>query len=250
MKFALPLILALAATGAAPALAQDTIGTGPNKVSVDVGLGAKYAPTYKGSDDFEASPWLIMRDLRLRGVGAGADTGFKISPNVNMVGARDADDDDRLEGLDDIDRAYEVGLKATYNMGQTTAYATVRKGFGGNHGVTGEIGATYRFETTDRMTFWAGLEAGYGNSEYNETYFGITDAEAARTDYSAYTPDGGFNAATASIEGRYALSPNTAVVGAVKFSRIIGDAADSPIVRDRNQPSVRLGIVRTLNFAF
>ncbi|NHF71738.1 MipA/OmpV family protein [Paracoccus xiamenensis] len=248
MKFALPLILALSI--AAPAAAQDTIGTGPNKVSVDIGLGAAYKPTYSGSDEHEASPWLIMRDLRLRGVGAGEDTGFKISPNVNMIGPRDEDDDDRLDGLNDIDRAYEVGLKATYNMGQTTGYATIRKGFGGHEGIAGELGATYRFETTDRMTFWAGVEAGYGNGEFNETYYGVSDSEAARTDYDAYSADGGFNTASISLEGRYALTPNTAIKGEVKFSRIIGDAADSPIVRDRNQPSVRLGIVRTLNFAF
>lgn len=248
MKLALPLIAALVAS--TPAFAQDTIGTGPNHVSVDIGLGAAYKPSYQGSDEFEASPWLIMRDLRLRGYGAGENSGFSISPNVNLVGKRNNDDDDRLEGMDDIDYGYELGLKATYNVGQTTAYATMRKGFGGHHGVTGELGATYRIETTDRMTFWAGLEAGYGNDSYNETYFGVTDAEAARTDYSTYTPSGGFNSAALSLEGRYELAPNTAITGAVKFSRLIGDAADSPIVQDRNQPSIKLGIVRTLNFAF
>lgn len=248
MKLALPLIAALAVS--TPAFAQDTIGTGPNRVSVDLGLGAAYKPTYQGSDEFKASPWLIMRDLRLRGVGAGEDSGFSISPNVNLTGKRDSDDSDSLRGLDDVDRAYELGLKATYNIGQTTAYATMRKGFGGHHGITGELGATYRFETTDRMTFWAGLEAGYGNSEYNETYFGITDSEAARTDYQTYTPGGGFNSAGLSLEGRYELTPNTAILGTVKFSRLLGDAGDSPIVEDRTQPSIKLGIVRTLNFAF
>ncbi|WP_246133081.1 MipA/OmpV family protein [Paracoccus aurantiacus] len=248
MKFVLPLIAAFAVT--TPALAQDAIGTGTNQVSVDVGLGAKYGTTYPGSDEFETSPWIILRDLRLNGSRAGANTGFRISPNVNMVGNRDDNDDDRLAGLDEIDRAYELGVKATYNMGQTTAYATLRKGFGGHDGLTGELGAKYRFESSDRMTLWAGLEAGYGNDAYNETYFGITDAEAARTDYDVYKPGGGFNTAAASLEARYDLTPNTAITGEVKFSRIIGDAADSPIVRDRNQPSIKLGIVRTLNFAF
>lgn len=248
MKFALPLIAALVAS--TPVLAQNVIGSGQNEVSVDLGLGAVCRPTYQGSDEFEAAPWLIMRDLRLRGIGAGEDSGFSISPNVDMISSRDDDDDDRLEGLEDIDRAYELGLKATYNIGDTTAYATVRKGFGGHHGVAGELGATYRFETTDRMTFWAGLEAGYGNGEYNETYFGISDEEAARTDYDAYSADGGFNTAAFSLEGRYQLAPSTAITGEVRFSRLVGDAGDSPIVQDRNQPSIKLGIVRTLNFAF
>ncbi len=248
MKLALPLIAALVVS--TPAFAQDTVGTGANQLSFDLGLGAVYKPSYRGSDELEASPWLIMRNLRVGGVGGEKSDGFSLSPSVDLVGTRDSDDDERLTGLDEIDRAYELGLKGTYKVGATTAYGTMRKGFGGHKGVTGELGATYRFETTDRMTFWAGVEAGYGNGKYNETYFGISDDEAARTDFSAYSLDGGFNSAAVSLEGRYELNSNTAILGAVKFSRIIGDAADSPIVEDRNQPSVKLGIVRTLNFAF
>ncbi|AUM73317.1 MipA/OmpV family protein [Paracoccus jeotgali] len=242
--------LVLAAGLASPAAAQTVLGKGQNKVAVDIGLGGAYSRTYKGSDEFKTRPWLILRDLALGGAGPSRDEGFRLSLNTNMVGPRNEDDDDRLEGLDDISRAYEFGIKATYNMGQTTGYATLRKGFGGHHGLTGEIGGKYRFEAGDRMTLWAGLKAGWGNARYNDTYFGVTDIEAARSDYTEYAPGNGFNSATASIEARYQVNPATAILGEMNFGRIIGDSADSPVVRDRNQPSVKLGIVRTLNFAF
>lgn len=247
MKFVLPLIAA--AAFAAPALAQDSSALGSREISVDFGIGAIYSPTYKGSDEFEVSPWLIMRDLRLIGAGAGEDSGFALSASFDLIGDRDEDDDDRLKGLDEIDRAVEAGLKATYNIGEISSYAALRKGFGGHHGIAGEIGAKYRFETTDRMTFWAGLQADYGNSEYSETYFGVSEDEALATDYSAYAPGGGFNEVTASLEGRYDVTDNVAIRGEVRFG-LIGDAADSPVVVDKSQPSVRLGIVRTLNFGF
>ena len=248
MKLALPLIAALVAS--TPAFAQDTIGTGPNHVSVDIGLGAAYKPSYQGSDEFEASPWLIMRDLRLRGYGAGENSGFSISPNVNLVGKRNNDDDDRLEGMDEIDYGYELGLKATYNVGQTTAYATMRKGFGGHHGVVGEFGADYRFKAGERWTMWVGAEAKYGDSKFNDTYFGVSEGESVTSGYDAYEPGGGINAASARFEARYSLTDSTAVIGEVKYTRLLGDTADSPLVEKKSQPSIRLGVIHRLNFNF
>lgn len=253
MKILLPLIAAtaLAATAlAAPGFAQETVVNPPQSISLDLGVGAAYKPTYPGSDEHETTPWLIFRNLEVNGSGGGPGDGFSITPSFNYVGQRDSDDDDRLTGLDEVDRTLEFGIKATYRTGPTRAYVTARKGFGGHEGVTGEFGAEYRIDYSDRLTMWAGLEAGYGNEDYNQTYFGVTPAEAGRTNYDVYEPGGGINSAAAKLEARYDLTPNTAVMGEVKFSRVIGDAADSPIVLDENQPSVRLGIVRTLNFGF
>ncbi|WBU55510.1 MipA/OmpV family protein [Paracoccus sediminicola] len=247
MKIILPLLATLTAS---PVLAQEVVINPAQSVSMDVGIGAEYRPTYPGSDDHEAAPWLIFRNLRLNGNSSDDRQGFSITPSFDYLGERDSDDDERLDGLDKIDRAYELGLQATYRNGPTRAYVSARKGFGGHKGVAGEFGAEYRIDASDRLTMWAGLEAGYGDDSYNETYFGVTEDEAGRTDYSVYTPGGGINSAAAKLEARYDLSPATALLGEVKYSRIIGDAADSPIVLDESQPSVRLGIVRTLNFGF
>ncbi|SDE14223.1 outer membrane protein [Paracoccus isoporae] len=248
MRILFPLIAATAF--AAPALAQETVINPPQSISLDVGAGAAYKPTYPGSDEHETVPWLIFRNLELNGTRSGPGDGFSITPSFNYLGKRDSDDDSRLAGLDEVDRTLEFGVKATYRTGPTRAFVTARKGFGGHDGITGEFGAEYRIDYSDRLTMWAGLEAGYGNDDYNQTYFGVTPDEAARTAYGPYAPGGGINSAAATLEARYDLSPNTAVMGEVKFSRVIGDAADSPIVLDENQPSVRLGIVRTLNFGF
>ena len=48
----------------------------------------------------------------------------------------------------------------------------------------------------------------------------------------------------------YKITEKTSLLGEVKYTRIVGDAADSPIVLDKAQPSIRLGITRTLNFGF
>ncbi|MFV0409197.1 MAG: MipA/OmpV family protein [Paracoccus sp. (in: a-proteobacteria)] len=252
MKSVLSLTIAALAVMAlsAPADAQQIRPLGSNEVGIDVGIGAAYKPKYPGSDEYDTGPWFILRDLRLNGAGEGEGTGFRISPNVGMEGSRDSGDSDRLTGMDDIDRTYEAGLKATYNMDRITAYGTMRKGFGGHHGIVGEFGAKYRFEPLERLTLWAGLEAGYGDSDFNQTYFGVSKNEATRSGYSVYEPEGGINFASARFEARYDFTPNTALLGEFRYRRITGDSADSPIVADKSQPSIRLGIVRKLNFNF
>lgn len=249
MKFALPLILAFAA--ATPALAQDAVIPQVKSVAFDVAVGAWVHPTYAGSDEHETGPWLSLRNLRINGADDGdLRYGFSVTPNFDTVGERDDSDDDRLDGMNDIGRAYEAGVKLSYRVGETTLYGTMRKGFGGHHGVVGEAGVKYRFNPTDKLTLWASVEAGYGSSRFNETYFGITESEAARTDFDAFDIGSGINSASARLEAHYKITEKTSLLGEVKYTRIVGDAADSPLVLDKAQPSIRLGITRTLNFGF
>ncbi|WP_262983240.1 MipA/OmpV family protein [Paracoccus mutanolyticus] len=39
-------------------------------------------------------------------------------------------------------------------------------------------------------------------------------------------------------------------MGRFTYSRLLGDAADSPIVHERNQPTFSIGVARHLNFRF
>lgn len=218
--------------------------------SIELGLGVTGGPTYPGAEDAEASPWLIGRNTRFGTSEAGDGQGFSISPSFGMVGSRDADDDAALVGLDEVDRTIELGGRVSYGMGPVSAYTSLRKGFNGHEGLAGEVGTKYRTELNDRVTLWSGLELGYGDSDYNSTYFGVTPEEAARTDYSEYAPGGGFNSAAITFEARYAINDSTAILGEVEYGKLIGDAADSPIVQEEYQPKLRLGVVRRFSFGF
>lgn len=239
--------LLIAAPLAAPvaAQAQDRV------FSADVGLGVSVAPTYPGADDAEASPWILWRNAGFSKSGQdGPRQGFSVSPSFGIVGPRDADDDDALLGMAEIDRSYEIGGKVSYSLGATTAYASLRRGFGGHEGLVGAAGLKYRTDINDRFTLWSGLEVDYANGRYNQTYFGVSAADAVTSGYAAYDIGGGINKVAAKLEARYALSDRTALLGELEYGRLVGDAADSPLVQDRDQPAVRLGIVRTFSFGF
>lgn len=246
MKYA----LALAVLFAIPAQAQDFGATGGRTFSVDLGLGAASGPSYPGAEEAEVSPWIIWRNAGFGPVGQAPAQGFSIAPSFGTVGERDSADDAALTGLDDIDRAYELGLRVSYGAGPVTAYGSVRRGFGGHEGVTGQLGAKYRTDLSDRVTLWSGADLRYGNAEYNDTYFGVTPAESVTSDLPVTTTGGGVNQAAITFEARYALSDTTALLGEVRYGKLVGDAADSPIVQDEYQPSLRLGITRRFSFGF
>lgn len=246
------LILALlAAPVASTALAQDmSLGNRWGTLSADVGLGVSYGPQYPGADDGEASPWLILRNASFGDPGKGNLDGFSVLPVFGLVGERNEDDDDALAGMGDISRAYEVGAQLSYGVGPVNGYLRARQGFGGHHGVTGEVGVRYRSEVSDKLTMWSSVEMSYGDAEYVETYFGVSDSQSATSGYDAYSPGGGFTMAAAKVSARYQIGEKTALLGEVEYGHLLGDAGDSPLVQDKDQPSVRLGIVRNFSFGF
>ncbi|QRZ14894.1 MipA/OmpV family protein [Paracoccus methylovorus] len=236
----------LAATAlSSPAMAQSLeLGRG---LSFDAGLGVKYSPEFMGSDNLDASPWFILRSAN---ADRGKPDGLSILPSLDYVGKRDASDYDDLRGMDDIDRAGEIGMKLSWRMGELTSYGAIRKGFGGHHGVVGELGAKYRFEATDKLTLWTGAELGLGNQDFTGTYFGVTSGESTASGKPVHDPDGGAYIARISVEARYEFMPDTALMGRLTYGRLLGDSGDSPLVETRSQPSISIGVARRLNFRF
>ena len=89
-----------------------------------------------------------------------------------------------------------------------------------------------------------------GNGEFTDTYFGVSEGESLSSGYAPYDAGGGIYAARLSVEARYEFLPDTLLMGRFTYSRLLGDAADSPIVHERNQPAFSIGVARHLNFRF
>ena len=221
-----------------------------SEASFDVGAGVSYGPGYFGDDGAELGPWGTLRNLKLGADDGTEKQGFSLVPSFGYIGDRKADDHEELRGLEDIDWTGEVGLRVNYVAGPSTSYGAVRLGIGGHDGVVGEIGTKYRFTVNDRLTLWTGAELQLGDDSFTDTYFGVTGAESAASGMRAYDPSGGIYAANISLEARYSLSPDTAILGKVSYGRLLDDAGNSPVVSDRNQPKINLGIARRLNFRF
>lgn len=220
--------------------------------------GAQVEPEYFGSDEFRVGPDLGFRlnylDLGGRQIGStepwARPLGFGVAPSFRIVRERSAADFGELAGLEDIGTAVELGLGARYAMPDFQVFTDVRRGFGGHEAIVGEIGADVVWAATDRLTITGGPRLFLGDDAYASTYFGVTAAEAAASQFGAYEAEGGLLSAGIELGATYEFNDDWGLEGAVRFDRLQGSAADSPIVRDDGQLSVRLGVTRRVQFGF
>lgn len=217
--------------------------------SLIVGAGAIYEPEYEGGDKFEVSPvpfivfnygdWLEI-DPRGVTVTAIQQNGFKLAAKVGYESGRDQDDADRLRGLDDIDFAATVGAKASYEWSGFEFYAAVDQTIDGSESLIGTFGAEYQAPVTERLILGAGVEAVVANDKHMQSYFGVTAAQAASSGLAEYKAEAGLKRVNVSASAIYMLSENWLVRGEAGVGFLTGDAADSPIVEEKVQPSASL----------
>lgn len=239
---------------ATPAMAQDLPAI---SLSYDMGVGAKMLPKYEGSDEDDTKPWVIFRNFdvvlgsRNRG-DAETPQGFSFGPSFVLVGKRETGPDAfaPLRGLDPIDRGLEAGMRIGWRTGPVRIYGAARKAIRGHRGVTGEVGVAVTARPAEDWTLTSAIEAQYGDRTFMEAYFGVSPEEAERSGYAEHAVGGGVKAHALTFEARYRVTDDWSMLGRVQAKRLVGDAADSPVVRDRDQVWVGLGVVRSFNFRF
>ena len=232
-----------------PPPADAALGAAGEDIVLELGGGGLVGPAYEGADHYLVSPWPIVRlhYLRLPHVGAfggGPEAGLSIGPSFRFVPERDADDYSDLEGLGDVDAAFELGGTIGYRFDMWRGFATVRHGFGGHHGIVGELGVDAIVEPTPRLSVSAGPRLHFADSDYLDTYLGVTAAQSAASGLSEFDPDGGLKGVGVEAEARFALTPRWSIVGSAGYERLVGDAADSPITEagSENQFTAALGL--------
>lgn len=244
----------LTLTAALPAAAE-------SEAVVTLGFGAKLAPSYFGSDDYELGPtgslpldYLRLGDsLTIGSPDPGyAPTGFRIGGSFRYVGDREAADHPELAGLEDIDAALELGVRVGYDAPGYRAYAALRYGVTGHESLVAEIGADAVVQASDRLTLNAGPRFLFGSDRYAATYFGVTATESAASGLSAFDAGGGLLSAGVEIGATYQFNDDWGLRGAIGYERLMGDAADSPITAQgsRTQGSASLTLTRRVTFGF
>ncbi|WP_245413517.1 MipA/OmpV family protein [Mangrovicella endophytica] len=251
-------VLLLASLGLGSAQAADVVDEAPamtpdERIDLvfEIGAGAEVAPAYEGSDEYIVSPFPIISVdyLNIPGLfsfGGGPRGGFSIGPSFRFIDERNEDEYDELEGLDSIDATYEVGLKASYEWDYAEVYGEARYAFGGADGFVGGLGANIIARPTEALELKAGPRATFASSDYMDTYFSVSAAEAAVSNFDEYEAEGGFKTVGVAASARYEVYTDWFVNANAAYERLIGDAADSPIVEvgSKDQFFVGLGLSR------
>lgn len=232
---------ALAQTGLAP---QALPGVGPRPAEsgwrISLGAGTLFGPDYPGSNDRKAR-FVVAPDIRYGdntfflsfrdglGLTLLRSNGLTAGPVARLRFGRDQDDNAALRGLGDIDPSGEVGAFVGFSEGPWRAQAELRQGFGGHSGVVAEARIDRLFRVRPNVILSAGPRLSWGSRDFAETYYGISDDQAARSSYQRFSPDNYWFAGVAAgatwlITDRWAAS----VFG--EAGQILGQSADSPLV--------------------
>jgi outer membrane scaffolding protein for murein synthesis (MipA/OmpV family) len=232
--------LLITAVAAAPAAAQREPELFGDRWQVG---GLVYiSPSFEGSKSYEAIAFPFIApagvgsdgvlqirgadDVRLRLFHSG---GLELGPLAGYRFGRDGNDVANVPGLDDVDGGLVLGAFATYRSGPLAFSVSY------HHQVTGDdTGGLVRFgiEHTARLSpsfkLTTGVGTNYATQDYMTAFF-------ATPGPAGYAPDAGFKdvfvGATAAID----LSDRWSLLLIGRYSHLIGDAADSPIVETESQ---------------
>ncbi len=263
------LAAALGGIGAYPAYAADSPAENSGELvpianervfSAFVAIGAGVAPEFDGSDKYEAIPFAIANvkwhgvELQLRGLQARldllGDSPWDVGPIVNLRGKRDDDVKGPVRRLAEIDTAVEGGGFVGYRFGggpdgqgEIGIEASFLHDVSGEHeGFTATVAVSYAAIRWGQIFANVDADATYGDKSYNRTYFGVTRAGSAASGLRAYRPDAGFKDVGAGLTVGYQINERWGVLGRASVTRYVGEAADSPIVKDGSKTAGLFGL--------
>jgi MipA family protein len=246
---------------AAPAAAQDDETESRNWI-VSLGIGPRVDPEYLGSDSYGFGPMPIF-GLRREGApiafeapdeGAGFgflgnDSAFDFGPTLQFQSKRDEEEVGAPVG--EVDFTVEAGAFAHLFLGDNFRLRLEgRKGLGGHDGWVGDALADFVLRDRDTYVFSIGPRARWSDNNYHDSYFSVTPAVAAATGLPVFDADDGFYAVGVQAGLTYMLSDSWGLYTFAGYDRLVGDAADSPIVRtfgSRDQFSGGIGIFYNFN---
>lgn len=244
--------------------------TGPNGIpaaqtvwSVSLGSGAALKPTYDGSNSYQASPVLFanINYDDMISLGAGGlnaywhQDGLRIGGGLTVEGGRKDyrtnglfdEGDDRLRGLGNIDTAVGLRAFATYDLGFMVIGGSVTKlTRDTNSGSFANMGVSIPYEISGRLRVSPHLAARWANRNYMQTHFGVTQAQAADSEFPEFSANSGFDDVSAGIDAIYSLHGHWSVMADATLEELTGDARKSPITF--SSTDVRLTLITAYHF--
>lgn len=226
-----------------PAEAQTRNDQAADGWSARIGVIGAYVPEFEGADSYKvtALPDIeitygnqFFLDRRGLGINVLAQGPLTAGVAVGYDDGREENDDRALTGLGDIDATAIGSIFANYSLGRWNFNATFSTDLldEGHQGTTASVAMTYLFTPTDRLMLIVGPSLTWASDNYMQSNFGINAGQSARSGRRVYDAGSGLKDAGLMAFGIYRLSDHWAVTGIAGYKRLLGDAADSPLVED------------------
>jgi outer membrane scaffolding protein for murein synthesis (MipA/OmpV family) len=111
----------------------------------------------------------------------------------------------------------------------------------GNDGSIVRLRAGYRIPFSRTWILSITAYTTWADDDYMSAYFGIDRKNSLRSGLKQYDADSGFKDVGITLPLLYNASPHWSIMGVAGYKRLIGDAADSPIVDDEGDENQFVG---------
>jgi len=238
---------------AAPLQGQDQHYGQGEDWSIRIGALGIYKPAYEGSDDYELRGFPLIditwRDTYFlnaqRGLGAYVwnRNDLKLGLAINYTFGRDEDDSSDLKGLGDIDGGATANVLFKWAIEDFALDARYEEQITGQDtGFQVHLGLGYDLRIAEKTNLKPSIKTTYASSDYMEEYFSVSPSQSARSGILVYDADSGFKSLGFQIMVIYRLDQHWGIHASAGYDRLIGEAADSPVVKDENQYRVSMGL--------
>ncbi len=236
----------------APCAAQVDLVPVELEVPLIVGVGVGAIPDYEGSNDYKfgVAPffrWTFQgrRYVQLRAneltVNVLNSPYFELGPMAAYKFGRSDVEDEVVGKMKDIDDAFEMGgfgafvLRNSQNPRQRFIADVdfLHDVSGVSHGWRMSVGARYWHPVFQRLDVMVGARGTFVSDRYANTYFGVSEDDSARSGLPRFQASGGGKDFSLSLAAVYYLTESWMLGAGMRYSRLLGDAEDSPIVAGR-----------------
>ena len=233
---------------AAPALAQSQgivslPPVGPGESRLLIGGAALAQPSYAGSSQhrYRVLPYLdyARRDgfyaSVTNGLGYSFIQGPALQAGLRLIPqfGRDENDSPALRGMGDIGTGLEAS--AYWTMALTRQWTVGAQVRGGSRGAEFDAGVRRDFMLGPATRLSATTFLTAANRKSQQTFFGVDALQAARSGYAVYEPGAGARNLQFSLTANHFFAGRWIAIGGVGAGRLLGGAADSPLVREKTQ---------------
>lgn len=246
---------------AAAPVAGEANAADTSRLTLGAGFGA--APRYLGSKEQQLQPGLMV-DYEAgngffagttRGIGFGSAAGaLQWSAALSYDGGRSEKDGKlssgsrELRGMGRIEGS-AVALLGAGVMPFEGASLSLMAAMPLSHR---ERGTSYQLAGSATLARLGGgelsaeLNLSFADRRYAQAFFGVTPQQSASSGYQAYAPGRGLYAVGAGLSWSFDLDQRWGLQASLGATRLVGDAADSPIVHRRTHPTA--GLMLTYSF--
>jgi outer membrane protein len=214
------------------------------KDHIIVGVGASYAPTYQGADDYRLMPlpaidvtWgPFFANLR-NGIGVNAIDNDVITAGASVTFMQGYRRKDAPEGIGRV--SVGAGGRAFVNLKAAGFIATIgaTKGFaGGTKGVIADASLSYPIMLSSRLILIPTIGTTWADKKHNDRYFGVDAEQSLASGLPQFRAGSGFKDASALLSAQYRLTDRISLSASGGVTTLLGKVQDSPIVFHKTQP--------------